>query len=119
MTQFLKFMCPLKVQEGEDALLWKDNRRENFSVKLYYKSLSAESNLVFPTKKIWELYGKPQISSKDWDFKGGQQGFKGRQQGFKGRKQRTQANFTNSQINENPLQERVNSGGIEHAELNN
>lgn len=73
-------MCPLKVQEGEDALLWKDNRRENFSVKLYYKSLSAESNLVFPTKKIWELYGKPQISSKDWDFKGRQQGFKGGQQ---------------------------------------
>ena len=45
------------------------------------------------------------------NFKGGQQCFKGGQQG-------TQTRFTNSQINKNPLQEKVNSGGNEHTKLN-
>ena len=58
-----------------------------------------------------KLYGKPQTFNKDWGFKSGQQGFKGGQQII-------QTHFINSQINENPLQERVNFDGNEHIELN-
>lgn len=53
MTQFLELVYPLKVQEGGDTLLWKDDRRENFNIKSYYKSLSTENNLVFLAKEIW------------------------------------------------------------------
>ena len=47
-----ELIYPLKVQEGEDALIWKDDRRENFSVKLFYNSLRVENNLVFLGKEI-------------------------------------------------------------------
>ena len=53
MTQFLELVYPLKVQEGGDTLLWKDDRRENFNIKSYYRSLSTENNLVFLAKEIW------------------------------------------------------------------
>ena len=49
-----ELIYPLKVQEGEDTLIWKDDRRENFSVKLFYNSLRVENNLVFLGKEIWE-----------------------------------------------------------------
>ena len=52
MTLFLELIYPLKMWEGEDTLLWKDDRRRKFSVKLYYNSLRAENNLVFPAKEI-------------------------------------------------------------------
>ena len=51
-THFLELLHPLKVQEGEDALTWKDYKRGNFSVKSYYISLRLENNLVFPGKEI-------------------------------------------------------------------
>ena len=34
----------IKVQEGEDSLVWKNDGRGKFSVKLYYRSLRAENS---------------------------------------------------------------------------
>ena len=53
MTCFLGFLDLLKVQEGEDTLCWKEDRRGLFSVKPYYCSLSGETNFVFPGKEVW------------------------------------------------------------------
>ena len=53
MTCFLGFLYLLKVQEGEDTLCWKEDRKGIFSVKSYYCSLRMENNVVFPSKEIW------------------------------------------------------------------
>ena len=53
MTYFLGFLYPLKVQEGEDTLFWKEVRRGIFSVKSYYCSLRMENNAVFLGKGVW------------------------------------------------------------------
>ena len=47
------FLYPLKVQEGEDTLFWKEVRRGIFSVKSYYCSLRMENNAVFLGKGVW------------------------------------------------------------------
>ena len=52
VTCFLEHIPSLKVQEGEDSLAWKNDGRGKFSVKSYYKSLRAETNLLFPAKEI-------------------------------------------------------------------
>ena len=59
MTLFLELIYPLKTWEGEDTLLWKDDGRGKFSVKLYYNSLRSENNLVFPAKEIWGSCAHP------------------------------------------------------------
>ena len=41
------------MQEGENTLIWKDDRRGKFNVKSYYNSLRAENNLIFLVKEIW------------------------------------------------------------------
>ena len=51
MIYFLELIHQLKVQ-GEDILIWKDDRRGHFSVKSYYNSLRVENNLVFLGKEI-------------------------------------------------------------------
>ena len=53
MTRFLGSLDLLKVQEGEDTLCWKEDRRGLLSVKPYYCSLSGETNFVFPGKEVW------------------------------------------------------------------
>ena len=52
MTCFLGSLDPLKVQEGEDTLRWKEDRRGIFSVKSYYCSLSGENNFVFSGNEV-------------------------------------------------------------------
>ena len=52
VTCFLEHIPSLKVQEGEDSLVWKNDGRGKFSVKSYYKSLRVENNLLFPAKEI-------------------------------------------------------------------
>ena len=56
---------------------------------------------------IWCTYYKKSRHTRNWCWK----------RGFKGEQQRTRAYFTNSHINENPLQEKVKSGGNKHTEL--
>ena len=53
VTHFLEHISALKVQEGEDSLIWKNDGRRMFTVKSYYKSLRTENNLLFPAKEIW------------------------------------------------------------------
>ena len=53
VTHFLEHIFPLKVQEGEDTLIWKDDRRGKFNVKSYCNPLRVENNLIFPAKEIW------------------------------------------------------------------
>ena len=43
----------VKVQEGEDSLVWKIERRGKFSVKSYYRSLKDENSPFFPAKEVW------------------------------------------------------------------
>ena len=43
----------IKVQEGEDSLVWKNDGRGKFSVKLYYRSLRAENSFLFLAREIW------------------------------------------------------------------
>ena len=52
VTCFLEHIPSLKVQEGENSLVWKNDGRGKFSVKSYYKSLRVENNLLFPAKEI-------------------------------------------------------------------
>ena len=53
VTHFLVFLYLLKVQEGEDTLCWKEDRKGIFSVKSCYCSLRMENSVVFPGKVIW------------------------------------------------------------------
>ena len=52
-TCFLECISALKVQEEGDSLVWKNEGRGKFSVKSYYKSLRAESNILFLANEIW------------------------------------------------------------------
>ena len=56
VTRFLEHVSTVKVQEGEDSLVWKIERRGKFNVRSYCKSLRAENSLLFPTKEIWGSY---------------------------------------------------------------
>ena len=53
MTCFLDHISAVKVQEGEDSLVWKIERRGKFSVKSYYRSLKDENSPFFPSKEVW------------------------------------------------------------------
>ena len=50
---FSRSYFAVKVQEGEDFLVWKIERRGKFSVKSYYRSLKVENNPFFPAKEVW------------------------------------------------------------------
>ncbi|RVW89271.1 putative ribonuclease H protein [Vitis vinifera] len=41
-----------EVQEGEDSLIWKIERKGKFSIKSYYRSLKVENNPLFPAKEM-------------------------------------------------------------------
>ena len=53
VTRFLEHNSTVKVQEGEDSLVWKIERRGKFNVKSYYRPLRVENSLLFPAKEIW------------------------------------------------------------------
>ena len=53
MTCFLDHISAVKVQEGEDSLVWKIERRGKFSVKSYYRSLKDENSPFFLAKEVW------------------------------------------------------------------
>ena len=56
MTCFLDHISAVKIQEGEDSLFWKIERRGKFNVKSYYRSLKDENNPLFPAKEVWGSY---------------------------------------------------------------
>ena len=51
MTCFLDHISAVKVQEGEDSLVWKIERRGKFSVKSYYRSLKDENSPFFSSQR--------------------------------------------------------------------
>ena len=52
----MDLICSVRVQEArEDDLLWEENRRRRFSVKLYYIFLCAKTKVVFLAKELWGL----------------------------------------------------------------
>ncbi|RVW40781.1 Transposon TX1 uncharacterized 149 kDa protein [Vitis vinifera] len=53
VSRFLIHISAIKVQEGEDSLIWKIERKGKFSVKSYYRSLKVENSPLFPTKEVW------------------------------------------------------------------
>ena len=56
VTRFFYHISTVKVQEGEDSLVWKIERRRKFNVKSYYRSLKDENSPLFPAKEVWGLY---------------------------------------------------------------
>ena len=53
VTRFLEHIFAVKIQEEEDSLVWKIERRGKFNVKSFYRSLRAKNSLLFPAKEIW------------------------------------------------------------------
>ncbi|RVX00295.1 Transposon TX1 uncharacterized 149 kDa protein [Vitis vinifera] len=53
VSRFLIHISAIKVQEGEDSLIWKIERKGKFSVKSYYRSLKVENSPLFPAKEVW------------------------------------------------------------------
>ena len=56
VTRFLDHIFTVKVQEGNDSLFWKIEKRGKFNVKSYYRSLKGENNPLFPAKEVWGSY---------------------------------------------------------------
>ena len=53
VNRFLIHISAVKVQEGEDSLIWKIERKGKFNVKSYYRSLKVENNPLFLIKEVW------------------------------------------------------------------
>ena len=67
VTRFLEHISAVKVQEGEDSLVWKIDGRGKFNVKLYYRSLRAENCFLFPAKEIWGSYAPLRTRFFAWE----------------------------------------------------
>nr|CAN80785.1 hypothetical protein VITISV_022938 [Vitis vinifera] len=67
MTRFLDYISTVKVQEGEDSLVWKIERRGKFNVKSYYRSLKDENSPLFPTKEVWGSYAPLRTPFFAWE----------------------------------------------------
>ena len=52
----LNHISAVKVQEGEDSLVWKIEKKGKFSVKSYYRSLKVENSPLLPAKEVWGSY---------------------------------------------------------------
>ena len=48
----LNHIFVVKVQKGNDSLVWKIERKGKFSVKSYYRSLKVENSSLFPAKEV-------------------------------------------------------------------
>ncbi|RVX13021.1 hypothetical protein CK203_009904 [Vitis vinifera] len=51
VNRFLIHISAVKVQEREDSLIWKIERKGKFSVKSYYRSLKVENSPLFLAKE--------------------------------------------------------------------
>ena len=51
MACFLEHISEVKVQEGEDFLVWKNDGKGKFNVKSYYRSLRAENSFLIPIQR--------------------------------------------------------------------
>ena len=67
MACFLEHISEVKVQEGEDFLVWKNDGKGKFNVKSYYRSLRAENSFLFLAKEIWGLCAPLRTFFFAWD----------------------------------------------------
>ncbi|KAL6347674.1 hypothetical protein AAG906_026202 [Vitis piasezkii] len=64
VNRFLGYISTVKVQEGEDFLVWKIERKGTFKVKSYHRSLKEDNSLLRTRFFAWEaVWGK--ISTVD------------------------------------------------------
>ncbi|RVX16130.1 hypothetical protein CK203_014543 [Vitis vinifera] len=56
VNRFLGYISAVRVQEGEDFLVWKIERKGTFKVNSYYRSLKEDNSPVFPEKEVWGSY---------------------------------------------------------------
>ena len=52
VTRFLDHIFTVKVQEGNDSLFWKIEKRGKFNVKSYYRSLRVIITPYFQPKRF-------------------------------------------------------------------
>ena len=55
VTHFLDLIYSMRVQEGENTLLWREDRKGNFSVKSHYNSLCVRLKQYSQPKKFGGL----------------------------------------------------------------
>ena len=67
MEEQIKHISAVKVQEGEDFLVWKIERRGKFSVKSYYRSLKGENSPFFPAKEVWGSHAPLRTRFFTWE----------------------------------------------------
>ena len=67
MNRLLNHISTVKVQEGEDSLVWKIERKGKFSVKSYYRSLKVENGPLFPAKEVWGSYAPLRTPFFAWE----------------------------------------------------
>ena len=67
VNHFLGHISVVKVQEGEDFLVWKIVRKGMFKVKSYYRSLKVENNPLFPAKEVWGSYAPLRTRFFAWE----------------------------------------------------
>ncbi|RVW40733.1 putative ribonuclease H protein [Vitis vinifera] len=56
VNRFLGYISAVRVQEGEDFLVWKIERKGTFKVNSYYRSLKEDNSPLFPEKEVWDSY---------------------------------------------------------------
>ncbi|RVW14147.1 putative ribonuclease H protein [Vitis vinifera] len=57
----------VKVQKGEDFLVWKIERKGIFKVQSYYRSLKEDNSPLFPTKEVWGSYAPLRTRFFAWE----------------------------------------------------
>ena len=67
VNRLLNHIFAVKVQEGENSLVWKIERKGKFSVKSYYRSLKVENNSLFPAKEVWGSYAPLRTRFFAWE----------------------------------------------------
>ncbi|KAJ9677624.1 hypothetical protein PVL29_022550 [Vitis rotundifolia] len=67
VNRFLGHISAEKVQEGEDFLVWKIERKGMFKVKSYYRSLKEDNSPLFPAKEVWGSYAPLRTRFFAWE----------------------------------------------------
>ncbi|WKA03180.1 hypothetical protein VitviT2T_021306 [Vitis vinifera] len=67
VNRFLGYISAVRVQEGEDFLVWKIERKGTFKVNSYYRSLKEDNNPLFPENEAWGSYAPLRTCFFAWE----------------------------------------------------
>ena len=67
VNRFLSYISAVRVQEGEDFLVWKIERKGTFKVNSYYRSLKEDNNPLFPENEAWGSYAPLRTCFFAWE----------------------------------------------------